>query len=70
MRSKPRRRREVSPALITALAPVLRYSVVREAYVLRAIGSKRGPVLKPKPGGRFSRGEEASRGRFDREHVS
>ena len=66
MRSTPRPRREVSPALITALAPVLRYSTARDAYVLRGIGSKRGPVLKP----RFARDEEPPAGRFGREHAS
>ncbi|HYB22602.1 MAG TPA: hypothetical protein VED41_02315 [Solirubrobacteraceae bacterium] len=28
------------------LAPLLRYSTTRDAYVLRAIGGSRGPVLR------------------------
>jgi len=35
----------VSAATVTLLWPVFRYSPIRDAYVLRAIGGKRGPVL-------------------------
>jgi hypothetical protein len=65
MRSTPRPRRVVSPALISALAPLLRYSTVRDAYVLRGIGSKHGPVLQPR-GRRFVRGRDRDP---DRERV-
>ena len=72
MRTKPRRRREVAPAVITALAPLLRYSAGRDAYVLRGIGASRGPVLQPRqpePTRRFTR--EADRSRSgDGEHAA
>ncbi|MFL5844488.1 MAG: hypothetical protein ACJ762_07325 [Solirubrobacteraceae bacterium] len=42
----PRVRRTVSGRLLTLLTPVFRYSVTRDAYVLRVIGRRRGPVLK------------------------
>ena len=61
MRSAPRPRREVSPVLITALAPVLRYSAVRDAYVLRGIGRSRGPVLQARQAGRFMRDADGER---------
>ena len=35
--------------------PVLRWSRSRRAYVLRVVGHTKGPVLKPKASGRFSR---------------
>ena len=41
----PRPRRPVSTATITLLWPLFRYSPIRDAYVLRAIGGSRGPVL-------------------------
>ena len=43
-------------ALVVALSPVFRYSYSRDAYILRAVGTKRGPVLADRR--RFSRGEE------------
>ncbi len=42
-----RQRRYVSPALLAALRPLLRYSETRQAYVLRLVGNRFGPVLKP-----------------------
>jgi hypothetical protein len=42
-----RERRYVRPALLVALRPVFRYSETRGAYVLRLIGNRFGPVLKP-----------------------
>jgi len=45
MREVPRRRREVSHVLVTTLSPLFRYSTTRNAYVLRGIGQRRGPVL-------------------------
>jgi hypothetical protein len=50
-----RPRREVSPALTVLARPFLRYSVGREAYVLRGVGNRMGPVLKPRRTGRFDR---------------
>jgi hypothetical protein len=51
----PRPRRYISPRLLAALRPLLRYSTSRGAYVLPLIGSRLGPVIKPRtpagPGG-------------------
>lgn len=46
-----RPRREVSPVTLGLLRPVLRYSATRDAYVLRAVGSRWGPVLRPRVAG-------------------
>lgn len=49
MRAKsapPRPRHYVAGATLRLLAPFFRYSEHRGAYVLRLIGSRRGPVLK------------------------
>ena len=45
VRTTPRPRRPVSPATARLLSPFFRYSVGRDAYVLRAVGNRRGPVL-------------------------
>jgi hypothetical protein len=47
-RTTPRPRRRVSRALIRGLTPVMRYSAGRQAYVLRGVGGRFGPVLVPK----------------------
>ena len=44
MRS-PRPRKPVSPPTVTLLWPLFRYSAIRDAYILRLIGGRRGPVL-------------------------
>lgn len=49
-----RQRHEVSPAVTALAKPFFRYSTTRDAYVLRVIGNKRGPVLRPRTG-RFDR---------------
>ena len=41
-----RPRRYVSQVQLYAMAPVLRYSALRDAYVLRFVGETRGPVLR------------------------
>ena len=46
MRTARRPRRYVSRQWMKLLAPVLRYSSTRDAYVLRGIGSHIGPVLR------------------------
>jgi hypothetical protein len=46
MRTIRRPRRYIAGHWIALLRPVLRYSSSRDAYVLRAIGSQRGPVLR------------------------
>ena len=45
-RKAPRRRRYVSRRTLILLKPLFRYSERREAYVLRLIGRRVGPVLK------------------------
>lgn len=46
MRTVPRTRRYVSPGTIRLCRPLLSFDYGREAYVLRAVGSRRGPVLR------------------------
>jgi hypothetical protein len=46
MRTAPRRRRYVSSHWLSLLAPVLRYSFSRDAYLLRVVGNRMGPVLR------------------------
>ena len=46
MRDHPRPRRYVSFTTMVLTRPLLRYSVVREAYVLRIAGNRIGPVLR------------------------
>ena len=46
MRTVRRPRRYVARHWLLLLKPVLRYSRARDAFVLRAIGSKVGPVLR------------------------
>jgi hypothetical protein len=43
----PRPRRSVSPTLLRALRILFRRSDSRDAYVLRGIGNRFGPVLRP-----------------------
>jgi hypothetical protein len=44
--SVPRPRHSVPGWLLVLLRPLFRYSVTRDAYVLRAVGNRRGPVLR------------------------
>ena len=37
----------MSPTTLTVMRPLLRYSLGREAYVLRLVGGQSGPVLRP-----------------------
>jgi hypothetical protein len=46
MRAVPRERRYVARHWLTLLTPVFRYSVGRDAYVLRGVGGEFGPVLR------------------------
>jgi hypothetical protein len=46
MRKQQRPRRYVNQQLLTLLAPLFRYSLTRDAYVLRLVGSHVGPVLR------------------------
>jgi hypothetical protein len=45
---EPRRRRRVRSSAIRVLSPLFAYNHHRDAYVLRGIGNRRGPVLKLK----------------------
>jgi hypothetical protein len=47
-RTTPRPRRQVNRTVIRGLTPVVRYSAGRQAYVLRGVGGRFGPVLVPK----------------------
>jgi hypothetical protein len=46
MRVVRRPRRYVSPHWLRLFGPLLRYSGSRDAYVLRAVGNRMGPVLR------------------------
>jgi hypothetical protein len=58
-RSVARSRRYISRYRLLMLRPLLRYSVTREAFVLRLVGNSIGPVLRP------DRRRRARRQRFD-----
>ncbi len=47
MRSTTRPRRYVARHWLFIFRPILRYSATRDAFVLRAVGSSVGPVLRP-----------------------
>jgi len=47
MRTAHRPRRYVAQHWLVLAAPLLRFSQSRDAYVLRVLGTKVGPVLKP-----------------------
>jgi hypothetical protein len=46
MRTNQRPRRYVSSHWLTLLTPIFRYSFSRDAYVLRGLGNRVGPVLR------------------------
>jgi hypothetical protein len=56
MRQRQRPRHYVSPRLLTVLLPLFRYSLTRDAYVLRLLGQHAGPVLRANRRRRRSRG--------------
>jgi hypothetical protein len=47
MRPANRSRRYLARHWLLIIRPLLRFSVTRDAYVLRVIGRSRGPVLRP-----------------------
>jgi YD repeat-containing protein len=47
MQRTARPRHYVSPGLLSLMRPFLRYSYSRGAYVLRIVGERWGPVLRP-----------------------
>jgi hypothetical protein len=55
---KPERQRRYLPGwTLVPLRPLFRYSAARDAYVLRLVGNRRGPVLR-----RDRRSERRGRG--------
>ena len=46
MRNTQRPRRYVNSRVLTLLFPFVRYSLTRDAYVLRLVGQRTGPVLR------------------------
>jgi hypothetical protein len=46
VRNIPRQRRYVSPTALTLCRPLLSFDLPRDAYVLRAVGRRFGPVLR------------------------
>jgi hypothetical protein len=46
MRTVRRPRKYIDASWMTLLRPVLRYSRSRDAYILRGVGAKLGPVLR------------------------
>jgi len=46
MRTVRRPRRYVAGHWLALMRPLLRYSHSRDAYILRLVGSRRGPVLR------------------------
>ena len=66
----PRPRHPVAPRLIAMLSPLLRYSVPRDAYVLRLVGNRHGPVLVARaPASEAPRASKAPRRRVIRALV-
>ena len=47
MRTTVRPRRYVGRQWLLICRPILRYSVTRDAFVLRLVGNSTGPVLRP-----------------------
>jgi hypothetical protein len=46
MRDTQRDRRRIRPSTLVVLRPLFRYSAGRDAYVLRIVGNRFGPVLE------------------------
>jgi hypothetical protein len=46
MRSTPRPRRYLGPAPFVVARPFVRYDYWRDAYVLRLVGHRAGPVIR------------------------
>ncbi len=45
---RPRPRRSVSPLVLTLLRPLIKYHYRRDAWILRTVGDRVGPVLRPR----------------------
>jgi hypothetical protein len=48
--ARPRPRHDLPTPLFVVLRPLFRYSYSRDAYVLRAVGNRLGPVVRPRGG--------------------
>jgi hypothetical protein len=46
MRESQRDRKRIRPGTLVVLRPLFRYSAGRDAYVLRIVGNRLGPVLE------------------------
>ena len=46
MRDTQRDRKRIRPGTLVVLRPLFRYSAGRDAYVLRIVGNRLGPVLE------------------------
>ena len=46
MRDTQRDRKRIRPGTLAVLRPLFRYSAGRDAYVLRIVGNRFGPVLE------------------------
>ena len=46
MRTIPRQRRYLSPTALTLCRPLMSFDMPRDAYVLRVVGRRFGPVLR------------------------
>jgi hypothetical protein len=46
MRDSQRDRKRIKPTTLVVLRPLFRYSAGRDAYVLRIVGNRFGPVLE------------------------
>jgi hypothetical protein len=49
-RDSPRPRHDLPPRVVSLLRPFFRYSDWRDAWVLRLVGERFGPVIQPAPG--------------------
>ncbi len=53
-RTTPRPRHDVAPLVVLLLRPFFQYSEWRDAFILRVVGERYGPVLRPAPGRGFA----------------
>lgn len=61
---EPRPRHYVSGLVLLAMRPLFRFSLSRDAYVLRVIGNSHGPVLR-----RERRRQQREFGGAERRHL-
>ena len=66
IKGAPRRRREVASWVLTLLWPLFTYNEHRRAYVLRVVGTRRGPVLRRRRDPDEIASDPLRTGRFER----